>query len=181
MTRGLLAAVLLLPGAAAIAQPPGVCDERSQLTRDPDGDRLATVYFDTGSFRTDSAGREALRAAVDWQQEHPDRLLFVEGHTDRRGSWRANMALSQHRAESVRDLLASEGADPLRIVVAAYSDNEAVRTSAACNRRVVVRGTERRFPELVEEQREADLPRPAETSTPEQQPRQARGVPSASD
>ncbi len=180
MTRGLLAALLFLPGAA-IAEPPGVCDQRSQLTRDPDADRLSTVYFDSGSIRIDSAGREALRAAVDWQQEHPDRLLIIEGHTDHSGSWRANMELSQHRAESVRDLLESEGADPLRIVVAAYSENEAVRASAACNRRVVVRGTDRRFPELVEEQREADVPPPAEPSTPEPQPRQAQRAPSAND
>lgn len=173
MTRGLLAALLLLHGSAAIAQSPGVCDRRSRLTRDPDADRLSTVYFDSGSFSIDSAGREALRAAVDWQQEHPDRLLIVEGHTDRSGSWRANMQLSQHRAESVRDLLKAEGADPLRIVVAAYSDNEAVRGLPACNRRVVVRGTERPFPELVEEQREADRP-PPDAETTREQPRQAQ-------
>lgn len=176
MTREILAALLLLPGAAAIAEPPGVCDQRSRLTRAPEGDRLSTVYFDSGSIRIDSAGREALRAAVDWQQEHPERLLIIEGHTDQSGSWRANMRLSQHRAESVRDLLESEGADPLRIVVAAYSENEAVRASSACNRRVVVRGTDRRFPELVEEQREADLPPRVEPSTTEQ-PRQAQRAP----
>jgi outer membrane protein OmpA-like peptidoglycan-associated protein len=167
MTRAYLVALLLAPGAAALAQSPGNCDKGSQRARDPDAERLSTVYFTSGSTGIDSAGREALRAAVDWQGEHPDRLLIIEGHTDESGNWQSNLELSQHRAESVRDQLEAEGADPLRIVLTAYSENEAVPGAPACNRRVVVRGTDRRFPELVGEQREADRqPRQAQRATP---------------
>ncbi len=166
MTRGFLAAALLLATGSRAVADPADCGDASQLARDPAGDRLSTVYFDAGSAAVTGAERAALRDAVDWQRQHPQRLLVVEGHTDRSGSWRTNLRLSQQRAEAVRDQLEAAGGDPLRIVVSAFSENEAIRGGPACNRRVVVRGTDRAFPELVQEQREADRPQGAAERPP---------------
>ena len=44
-----------------------------------------------------------------------ERTLLVEGHTDSQGSDAYNLALSQRRAETVRDYLVERGYDPARV------------------------------------------------------------------
>jgi outer membrane protein OmpA-like peptidoglycan-associated protein len=56
-------------------------------------------------------------------EQHGDATVTVVGHTDRIGSDAANMALSQRRAQSVRDALVSNGvaASSIRAVGAGES------------------------------------------------------------
>lgn len=143
---------------------------------------ITTVYFARGSARIRDAARDEIRAAADWLADHPERLLVIEGHADASGSWQANMQISQDRAASVRDALLAAGADPVRLVSASHSENEAVYDDAACNRRVVLRGTVQPFQELVEAQREPApdrdrVVRPAPTRPAPSNDRAARPAP----
>jgi len=49
---------------------------------------------------------------------------MVSGHADPSGTPDANMALSQSRAEKVRDVLVAKGVDASRITVEAFGDTQ---------------------------------------------------------
>lgn len=72
-----------------------------------------------------------------------DLNLRVEGHTDSSGGYDYNLRLSEERARSVFDFLASQGIDPGRMVVKGYgpdrpiADN-ATREGRSRNRRVEI-------------------------------------------
>jgi len=119
-------------------------DEPARWLPDP----IAVVRFATGSTSLEPSHRRLLVRAVQWLDDNPQRLLLVEAHADRIGSRDANLTLSQRRADAVHDELIRLGADPFRVVGAAYGETEATRDNAA-SRRVEVRGTLHAFPELV--------------------------------
>ncbi len=50
--------------------------------------------------------------------------LRIEGHTDSSGSSQGNLALSQKRAESVRDYLLLQGIDPLRVEAQGFGEEQ---------------------------------------------------------
>ncbi len=160
MRRTLVVVVLAAGGSTARAQCPDEPPQQSEARSEPAlAESLTTVYFARGSARIGDDAHDEIRDAVEWLADHPERLLLIEGHADASGSWEANMQMSQDRADAVRDALVEAGADPVRLVSAAHSENEAVYEQAACNRRVVLRGTVQPFEELVESQREPDSER----------------------
>ncbi|MCW5803581.1 MAG: OmpA family protein [Deltaproteobacteria bacterium] len=98
---------------------------------------LAVVHFGTDSARLGPEERGGLESAVTWLNEDPDRVLVVEGHADRRGPAAANLTLSQRRSEAVQRELVALGADPMRLVGAAYGEAEAVADLRASRAAVV--------------------------------------------
>jgi outer membrane protein OmpA-like peptidoglycan-associated protein len=155
MRRTLVVVVVLAAGGStARAECPDEPPQQIEARTEPAlAESLTTVYFAPGSARIRGAARDEIRNAAEWLADHPERLLVIEGHADTSGSWETNMRMSQDRADAVRDALVEAGADPVRLVSAAHSENEAVYEQAACNRRVVLRGTVQPFEELVESQR----------------------------
>jgi OOP family OmpA-OmpF porin len=85
-----------------------------------------------------------LKRASDFIKAHPNSRIIIEGHTDSVGSASSNLALSQARAESVRDYLISHfGADAQRIEAKGYGEARPVEDNATPegrmqNRRVVI-------------------------------------------
>lgn len=80
------------------------------------------VLFGFGSAALTTAGQaEVARVAQAVAQHNAN--VTVTGHTDHIGSDAANLALSQRRAQSVRDVLAAHGVQPARIT--AYGAGEA--------------------------------------------------------
>jgi hypothetical protein len=140
---------LLLICAAAEAQP------REDTSVAAAVGPLAEVPFQTGSSRIPRDATTAISDAARWHAQHPARLLFVEGQADARGSHAANLRLSQERADAVRAALIRAGADPLRIVVVGYGE-DVPAGDRTTQRRVIVRGSQDTYEELVQEQHDVD-------------------------
>jgi len=150
-------------------RPPAARSEEVPLPDEPARwlpDPIAVVRFATGSTSLDPSHRRLLVRAVQWLDDNPQRLLLVEAHADRIGSRDANLTLSQRRAEVVHDELIRLGADPFRLVGAAYGEAEATQDNAA-SRRVEVRGTLHAFPELVRGQHNERFDRAPAPTDPE--------------
>jgi outer membrane protein OmpA-like peptidoglycan-associated protein len=75
------------------------------------------VLFDTGKATLKAGADLALNRLSDFMKQNPDTRIIVEGHTDSRGSDEYNRELSQARAQSVSDALASRGVASDRVQV----------------------------------------------------------------
>ena len=73
--------------------------------------------------------------------DHPAIKVDIEGHTDDVGNDRANMKLSQARANSVRAYLVKKGVEPMRMRAVGYGEDRPIDDNStpegqAINRRV---------------------------------------------
>jgi peptidoglycan-associated lipoprotein len=103
------------------------------------GDR---VFFSAGSAELGSRARSALSAQAQWLMRWHEFEAAIAGHADEPGSEQANVALSQQRAEAVRQRLIEEGVEPSRLAVVPLGRSLRVATCAdtdcrAQNRRAV--------------------------------------------
>lgn len=103
------------------------------------GDR---VFFANGSAELGARARQVLAAQAAWIVRHPGVVVVVEGHGDDAGAADANRAISQQRAEAVRQRLVEEGAPAERVRISAHGRERPVAACAdpACtaqNRRAV--------------------------------------------
>ncbi len=67
---------------------------------------------------------------------HPDIKVEIAGYTDRDGTEKANLTLSNKRATNVRDYLVAKGVDASRLAVKGYGAEPSVSEIKAFNRRV---------------------------------------------
>lgn len=104
---------------------------------------LGDLLFDSGKDRILASGAASVANLADFMRRNPTRRATVEGYTDSQGADAANQALSQRRAESVREMLMALGIEGQRLVAlgrgeadpVASNDTEAGRRS---NRRVEI-------------------------------------------
>ena len=103
------------------------------------GDR---VFF--GSDRSTIAAdqRPVLERQARWLQQFAQNQVTIEGHADERGTREYNLALSQRRGNSARDVLVASGVSGSRIQVVSFGKDrpEALgsdETAWAQNRRAV--------------------------------------------
>jgi outer membrane protein OmpA-like peptidoglycan-associated protein len=87
---------------------------------------MSDVLFDTASFTLKPAAREKLAKVSGILLAHPGLTLQVEGHTDSVGSDEMNLRLSQQRAGSVRDFLATQGVDGSAITAEGFGKSEPI-------------------------------------------------------
>ncbi|HLF58132.1 MAG TPA: OmpA family protein [Alphaproteobacteria bacterium] len=73
------------------------------------------VYFDSNKYDINARGRMIADRVAYVVKNNPATRVTVIGRTDRAGTPAANMALSQHRAEQVRDALIAAGVPADRI------------------------------------------------------------------
>jgi outer membrane protein OmpA-like peptidoglycan-associated protein len=78
---------------------------------------LGDVLFDTGSATLRGSADDNLNKLVSFLTRYPDRRVVIEGHTDNVGSATYNQALSQRRAEAVRQRLQQAGIASARMSV----------------------------------------------------------------
>jgi outer membrane protein OmpA-like peptidoglycan-associated protein len=102
------------------------------------------VLFRTNQSDLLPIAKDQLRRVAEALLEQDDsKTIMVEGHTDSRGSARANRVLSQARADSVRTFLISSGVPPARIVAIGKGATEPIADNRspegrANNRRVEI-------------------------------------------
>ncbi len=100
------------------------------------------VLFQSGKAVIDRKSYEMLKEVADALKNAPSvKKVIVEGHTDNVGNRNLNIALSQKRAEAVREFLIDEGVDSDKLEAKGYGPDKPVssnRTAAgkAKNRRV---------------------------------------------
>lgn len=103
----------------------GACTETSQQASAPRHDAATSgpelagawyqVYFDTGSAEVNDRGRMIARNVAYVTTNNPATRVTVIGRTDRVGAPPANLALSERRANAVRDALVTAGVPAGRI------------------------------------------------------------------
>lgn len=79
-----------------------------------------TYYFDFDRSQVHEEDKAAIFANADYLVAHSDAKIIVEGHTDPRGSREYNVALGEHRANAVVELLKSKGVNASQIRVVSY-------------------------------------------------------------
>lgn len=105
---------------------------------------LEGVYFDSGSARLAEASRTVLNELVDTLRNFPAARVEIGAHTDSQGAERLNQALSEQRAQSVKDYLVEQGVVAERLEVKGYGESSPVADNStaggrARNRRVELR------------------------------------------
>ena len=112
------------------------------------GNELVVTLPEAITFATDSAvvgvsAQRDLGALAQNLLKYPDSQVIVTGHTDSTGPLQHNMALSQRRAQSVAQILTTNGVPSRRVTTQGMGPNRPVATNdteagRAANRRVEI-------------------------------------------
>lgn len=126
-------AVLMAGGSL----PPASRDARGEVFT------LAGDAFASGQATLTGAAVTSVRTLAAYLQADPRATVQVEGHTDSQGDAAANRALSQRRADAVRDALVAAGVPRSQITAQGMGaeravDDNATAAGRAANRRVEV-------------------------------------------
>jgi outer membrane protein OmpA-like peptidoglycan-associated protein len=110
---------------------------------------MSDVLFETGQYTLRPDAREKLARVSRILLAYPDLKVQVEGYTDTVGPDEYNLALSQQRADAVRDYLISQGVGAANTTATGYGKSNLIADNStaagrAQNRRVslVVSGDE---------------------------------------
>lgn len=104
---------------------------------------LADVLFDTGSSNLRSGALRSVDRLAQVLTEHSDWRVLIEGFTDSQGSETTNLALSERRAEAVRQALVTRGVNGERVQVRPFGEAYPIADNATAagrqqNRRVEI-------------------------------------------
>lgn len=99
------------------------------------------VYFKFNKWDIDPRSFKILDEVVATLNAAPDIKIWIEGHTDSKGSDRYNKTLSQKRVDSVRDYLVGKGVSPDRLEPVGWGEEKPIASNKtadgrAQNRRV---------------------------------------------
>ncbi len=130
-----------LPREAAAGAPPV---DFSSLQDNFSGQDLVTLLnrvvlkIETGSSVIDATGKAILVQAAARIKKLPSRTVVnISGYTDRTGDPAANVILSQHRADAVREILIGAGVDPASLTAKGYGAATSTSdTNSSADRRI---------------------------------------------
>jgi peptidoglycan-associated lipoprotein len=83
-----------------------------------------SVYFDYDSFSVKDEYKPVLQAHAKFLVENPTAKVYLQGHTDERGSREYNLALGQKRADAVRRIMAVLGVKENQIEGVSYGEEK---------------------------------------------------------
>lgn len=81
---------------------------------------LSQVKFEYAKAELDSAAMQALEAVAVLLRKNPDQSIEVSAHTDNQGTALGNLAVTNARANVVRDYLLSKGVNATQVVAHGY-------------------------------------------------------------
>jgi len=104
---------------------------------------IGDVLFATGHADLLAGAVENVNRLATFLQNHPEKTLLIEGHTDNVGGDAYNLGLSQQRAESVRNALLTQGIASNRMSAVGYGKAKPIADNGSSegrqrNRRVEV-------------------------------------------
>jgi len=116
--------------------PPAETDQPAKVK----GKFASHYFFGNASSQLSAPNKAKLKQLVHWLKSNPDKSIVVEGHASTNGNLDANRALSEKRANTVKEYLVELGADESRISVEAFGSDrpEFKPGSSAKNRRVII-------------------------------------------
>jgi outer membrane protein OmpA-like peptidoglycan-associated protein len=88
----------------------------------PKGLVLDNVEFQSGKATLIGESQKRLDVVVEYMTHKKSVRIEIAGHTDNVGNQKTNKALSQKRADAVRDYIVSKGIDGARIKAVGYGD-----------------------------------------------------------
>lgn len=118
---GYLQITYVAPTAAAA--PPPVPPAAAPAAA-PAPARTFIVYFDFDRATLTPEGRRVVDAAAALAKQNVPTRIHANGYTDTSGTKKYNLALSQRRANSVREALIGDGVTANRIDTAGYGEND---------------------------------------------------------
>ena len=83
-----------------------------------------SIYFDYDSFNVKDEYKPVLQAHAKFLVENPSSKVYLQGHTDERGSREYNLALGQKRADAVRRIMAVLGVKDNQIEGVSYGEEK---------------------------------------------------------
>lgn len=92
------------------------------------------IRFAPNSAKLDGKGEAKVKDAALYVKNFGAASITVEGHADKRGDEKANLALSQNRADAVKASLAKAGVTGARITVKAQGESKASKSDAEARR-----------------------------------------------
>ncbi|GGW57833.1 outer membrane protein OmpA-like peptidoglycan-associated protein [Winogradskyella epiphytica] len=103
-----------------------------------------TILFQTGKASFQKSADQVLQAMVAIFKDYPEANFSIEGHTDSVGSKSSNLALSDRRANAVRDYLIANGIKAERLTAKGYGEDNPIANNKTAagrkeNRRVEVK------------------------------------------
>ncbi|MDP3559912.1 MAG: OmpA family protein [Legionellaceae bacterium] len=112
---------------------PGQEPGESYSTKAPTNQRYLFAYDDATLA---SKYEPSLQAQASYLKGHPGAKVLLAGYTDERGSREYNIALGEHRANAVQQLLRSWGAQSYQLRVVSYGKERplCVGHGGACHR-----------------------------------------------
>ena len=90
---------------------------------------MSDVLFRSGSYELAPGARETLAKVSGIVLAYPSLHLSVEGHTDSVGSDDYNQALSEHRAQSVRDYFVAQGISSASVEAHGFGKTEPIASN----------------------------------------------------
>ncbi|MBC7173526.1 MAG: OmpA family protein [Polyangiaceae bacterium] len=90
---------------------------------------LEGVHFESNRTTIEADSYPRLDSVVEYMVHTPSARIRVAGHTDNLGDPRRNQALSEARAQAVRDYLVSHGVDRGRIEAVGYGDQRPIASN----------------------------------------------------
>ncbi|OXL24072.1 OmpA family protein [Psychrobacter sp. DAB_AL32B] len=87
---------------------------------------LQVVNFEVDKAVIPDANKALLDRAVKLMEQVPNMKLMIIGHTDKTADAAYNMKLSQERAQSMKDYLVAQGADPSKLMTKGMGETDPV-------------------------------------------------------
>jgi outer membrane protein OmpA-like peptidoglycan-associated protein len=106
---------------------------------------LKNIQFEFDSYKLIPPSFDELDKIVTVLSQNRSWRIYVEGHTDDRGSELYNLRLSQNRANSVALYLISQGIQKERIITRGYGKSKPIRNEVSETARLLNRRVECRF------------------------------------
>jgi peptidoglycan-associated lipoprotein len=111
-------------GPTPMANP----DIRKDWPRDHEIFKADTVHFDYDSSAVKPGEKAHVKAVADYLKANPADAVEIEGHCDERGTEEYNRSLGDRRALALREALAADGVDPMRVDTISYGKDRPVDT-----------------------------------------------------